>query len=219
MQEIDKQESVEPIEIQELKGILGAEYKNAEVSYTDYTTVYDIIKDENPQILISEGDDDTESFVSPIGRVGGRFRTELFVHALRNPLPDPVDSDSKILIYPSFDKENNISKLRLLKYPTKLLENVKKEFDEKQSTLKLPSDMNRLKQLPKVRVGLENEESKEVITFEPLLNSTNTVYSRYTQERVSKLKSNVRNIKWGTHTVLPYKNSKGENILLTLKNS
>jgi hypothetical protein len=219
MQEIDKQESVEPIEIQELKGILGAEYKNAEVSYTDYTTVYDMIKDENPQILISEGDDDTESFVSPIGRVGGRFRTELFVHALRNPLPDPVDSDSKILIYPSFDKENNISKLRLLKYPTKLLENVKKEFDEKQSTLKLPSDMNRLKQLPKVRVGLENEESKEVITFEPLLNSTNTVYSRYTQERVSKLKSNVRNIKWGTHTVLPYKNSKGENILLTLKNS
>lgn len=219
MQEIDKQESVEPIEIQELKGILGAEYKNAEVSYTDYTPVYDIIKDENPQILISEGDDDTESFVSPIGRVGGRFRTELFVHALRNPLPDPVDSDSKILIYPSFDKENNISKLRLLKYPTKLLENVKKEFDEKQSTLKLPSDMNRLKQLPKVRVGLENEESKEVITFEPLLNSTNTVNSRYTQERVSKLKSNVRNIKWGTHTVLPYKNSKGENILLTLKNS
>jgi len=219
MQEFDKKESTEPIEIQELKGIMGAEYKNAEITYSDYTDIYELTKGSNPEIIMTEGDENTESFVSPIGRMGGRFRTELFINALRNPLPDPVDPESKILIYPSFDKENNISKLRLLKYPTKVLENVKKEFDRKQSTLKLPSDMNRLKALPKVRVGLEDENSKQVTTFEPLLNSTNTLTKRYTPERIAKLKSNVRNVKWGSHTLLPYKNSNGENILLTLKNS
>lgn len=219
MQEFDKQEITEPVEIQELKGIMGAEYKNAQITYSDYTEIYELTKGSNPEIMISKGDENTESFVSPIGRMGGRFRTELFVNALRNPLPDPVDTDSKILIYPSFDKENNISKLRLLKYPTKLLENVKKEFDRKESTLKLPSDTNRLKAVPKVRVGIEDEHSKQVTTFEPLLNSTNTLTKRYTPERITKLKSNVRNVKWGTHTILPYKNSSGENILLTLKNS
>jgi hypothetical protein len=217
MQEIDKQESTEPVEIQELKGILGAEYKNAEISYSDYTSVYERIKNENPQILISEGDEDTESFISPMGKVGGRFRTELFVHASRSSLPDPVDPDSKILIYPSFDKEKNVSKLRLLKYPTKLLEDVQKEFDSKRNSIKLPTDTSRLKSLPKVRVGVPYyEQSKEIRTYEPVLNSTNNLIYRYTPERVSKLQSSVRNIKWGTHTVIPYKNREGENILLTI---
>ncbi len=216
MQEFDKQENTEPVEIQELKGILQAEYPNIKISYTDFRNVYETIKESNPNILISEDKDETESFIDPIGRVGGHFRTELFMHSVRNPLPDPVDPNSKILMYPSFDKDKKLSKLRLLKYPTKLLDDITKEFEKKKDNLKLPSDVSRVNVLPKIRVGFKNPESTDIMASEPILNSTSGHISRYPAERISSLKNSVRNVKWGSRTVPPYKNKKGENILLVL---
>ena len=215
MQGTENVETKEPLEITELKEVLQKEYPNTDIKYVDYTKIYD----ERIPHSFQDKDSFSEIFVNPMGHIGGHYRAELFVNAARNALPDPQDRKSRIIIYPSFDEEKKISTLRLLKYPKDVLEKIKDDFFKNQKSFKLPYDVSRLKDLPKVRHGMTDKESGDTIAFEPVLNSSNSLASRYTAERIKKIKDSTKAIDWGSHSILPYKNSKGENILLTLENN
>lgn len=207
MQQFEGEKPREPEEIQELRDVLQEEYPNVEVTYSDWTQY----KGSPPTFHTPEG---SETFIK-FGSTGN-FRAELFVHAAKNALPDLTDKDNRILMYPSFDKEKNLSKLRLLRYSDSVTEEVLNEFNKFKDTFKLPDDYARIRKVPKIRVAEEKEGN--YISIESVPNSENVFISKYTPEKIEKVRNKSTSISWGEHTLLLYKNRDGENILLFLKN-
>jgi len=212
MSDLEITETKDSTEIEELTRILQEVYPKAEIKYIDYTNVND---PEKKPYTFQQEEKYTETFINPIGEEGGHYRAELFVHGISNSIVDPHDEKNRIVMYPSFDKDYNVTTIRLLRYPNLLLQSIKEDFIKKRNSFKLPYDNLRVKQLPKVRNGSSIRGDGVIICFDPVLNSESYVNRTYKTERIQEIKKKTKPVKWGQgKSLLPYKNNSGEKIFL-----
>ena len=218
MLEANIRETEIPAEVGALMKRLSAEYENTDISYIDYTHIFEQLQ---PEIIVTEGDKNNESLINLIGEYGDYYKTEPFVHAARHSLPDPRDEESRILIYPSFDGNRNITSLELLRCPSTLLKAVSNKVKDMEGVLHLPNDRKRLKDIPIVRIGVEDKATGQVKVARTSFNSRYTfmIPYIYSSEGIELIKRRTKKINWGNHTIYPYQNTQGENILLVLPNS
>lgn len=209
-------------EISNLKGFLETEYPQVEISYHDYTNLCNRLIGNKVEMdtIFETTQHSPESFVSPFGIVTGKYRAELFVHCAKHSIEDPLDSNNRILIYPSFDLQKKLTKLRILKYPKQVTDQVIKQYHKHIDELTVPNDTVRIMKAPQFRVGQIDNGSGDTMSMEYLLNIDKVRIIRYSQDRILNMKRSIESIKWGENSIiLPYKNRRGDNILLVLNNS
>ncbi|PKN03054.1 hypothetical protein CVU76_03455 [Candidatus Dojkabacteria bacterium HGW-Dojkabacteria-1] len=211
MSDLEIKDTRDSTGINDLMAVLEEGYPNAHIKFLDYTQSYGP-DSENHQF---QQKGDGETFVNPFGDKGGHYRAELFVHGIRNSLVDPENEENKILIYPSFDKEGNVATIRLLKYPSTLLQKIKEDFLLRKDSLNIPNDTQRISKIPKIRNGEPIGKDGEITCFDPLLNSESTNRILYSPEKINKIKSNSKPIQWGkSKSIYPYENNSGQRIFL-----
>ena len=216
MSDLEIKDTRDSTGIIDLMAVLEEGYPNAEVKFLDYTQSYG----PNSEGHQFQQNGDGETFVNPFGDKGGHYRAELFVHGIRNSLVDPENEVNRILMYPSFDKKGNVATIRLLKYPSTLLQKIKEDFFLKKDSLNIPSDITRISKIPKIRHGESIGVDGAITCFDFLLNSESTSRIIYSPQRINKIKSNSKPIQWGkSKSIYPYENNSGQRIFLLVDNS
>ena len=216
MSDLEIKDTRDSTGIIDLMAVLEEGYPNAEVKFLDYTQSYG--PDSKGHQFQQKGDGET--FVNPFGDKGGHYRAELFVHGIRNSLVDPENKENRILMYPSFDKEGNVAAIRLLKYPSALLQKIKEDFLLKKDSLNIPSDIIRISKIPKIRHGESIGVDGAITCFDPFLNSASSNRITYKPERIKRIKDTSKAVKWGGgKSIYPYENDSGQRIFLLVDNS
>ncbi len=192
------------------------EYPNAEVRYIDYTSKYDELTSQGKEVSprIHQTKDDV--FVNPYGNEGGNYRLPLILGGIDNSLPDPNNAKNRYLIYPSFDEQNNVTTIRILRYPTETLKKINDMAIHANLGNSISNTQDRMATIPTVRfvssksvegihVGTEGFKSEE---------SSLTRTVSYSSEKLQKIKDSSKARKWGESSLLTYKNNHGEKRVL-----
>jgi hypothetical protein len=213
-----EQEKVEPKEVDTLREIFQKEYPDAEINFVDYS---DNQFAKSKEILSPEIQDTSEDvFIKPMGAFLGNYRLPLFLNGIKNRLPDPENPENSYILYPSFDKDNKVKTLRILRYPQEILDRVIKETNKEDFTWQesIQKSYQKHKEhmvLPTVRKMITKGPDSYTFTEEIPTPKSSMFTTNYPSERLERIRKGSKPLPWGNKKELfRYANKNGNKRIL-----